>query len=93
MNKVLKDPLAVKNAERGQVFKKGPLPLGEFKAPSYDNRTSCSVSAGDDYGIGHRQPIGKEKASPMTSGPIPQSAHAFSPDKIFDDKTPEDQKG
>lgn len=90
MVKALKDPLAVKNAERGQTYKKGPLPLGEFKAPSYDNRTSCSVSAGDDYGIGHRTPVGTEKASPMKSGPIPQSSYSFKPEEIFNK---EDMKG
>ena len=34
-----------------------------FKAPSYDNRTSCSIPGGDDYGNGFRTPVGKEKAS------------------------------
>lgn len=88
--KALKDPLHPKKVERGQDYKKGPLPLEEFKAPSYDNRTSCSVSAGDDYGIGHRMPIGKEKASNLTSGPIPQHSYSFEPEHIFDK---EDKKG
>lgn len=83
-NKVLHNPIGVKKEERGQEYKHGPLPIGEFKAPSYDNRTSCSVSAGDDYGIGHRTPVGKEKASPITSGPIPQSSHCFETKEIFD---------
>lgn len=55
-----------------------------FKAPSYDNRTSCSISAGDDYGIGFRTPVGKEKASGLSSGPIPQKAQAYDPHVIFD---------
>lgn len=76
MNKVLKDPIAVKEREDGKYE-------WSFKAPSYDNRTSCSIPGGNDYGIGHREPVGKFKASPLTSGPIPQSAHAFSPDEIF----------
>lgn len=44
----------------------------DFKAPSYDNRTSCSVGAGDDYGVGFKQSTGKFRASSMESGPIPQ---------------------
>ena len=44
----------------------------DFKAPSYDNRTSDSISAGNDYGVGFNQPFGKMKASGMASGPIPQ---------------------
>jgi hypothetical protein len=84
MNKVLKDPIGVKKkTTEGQKE-------WSFKAPSYDNRTSCSVSAGDDYGIGYRTPVGKEKASGIESGPVPQKSHAFSPKEIFHG---EDQKG
>ena len=31
-----------------------------FDAPSYDERSSCFVNAGDHYGVGHRQPVGHE---------------------------------
>lgn len=55
----------------------------EFKAPSYDNRTSCSMKAGNDYGVGFRTPIGKDKASSMKSGPIPQESYSFSPDDVM----------
>jgi hypothetical protein len=84
MNKVLKDMLAVKSKKMdGQKE-------WSFKAPSYDNRTSCSVSAGDDYGIGVRTPVGKEAAGSLESGPIPMKSHMFSPKEIFDG---EDSKG
>lgn len=86
MNKVLKDPIAPKQK------KDGDYPF-EFKAPSYDNRTSCSISAGNDYGVGFRVPVGKEKAGSIESGPIPQKASAFSPDEIFYGKNAEDKKG
>ena len=46
----------------------------DFKAPSYDNRSSCSIAAGNDYGMGFNQPIGKMKASSMKEGPIPQES-------------------
>lgn len=29
-----------------------------FNQPDYDKRTSCFVRAGDDHGIGKRQPVG-----------------------------------
>ena len=90
MEKVLRDPIGVKGVQRGQTDRRGPIPPGEFRAPSYDNRTSCSVSAGDNYGVGHRVPVGKESAGSLESGPIPQKARAFSPDEIFHG---EDQKG
>jgi hypothetical protein len=86
VNKVLKDPIAPKKKEDGNY----PF---EFKAPSYDNRSSCSISAGNDYGIGFRTPVGKDRAGPITSGPIPQEAQAFSPDEIFYGNNPEDKKG
>lgn len=34
-----------------------------FDQPPYDERTSCYVNAGTINGVGHRQPVGKEKAS------------------------------
>ena len=83
MDKVLKDPIAPKQR------KDGNYPF-TFNAPSYDNRHSCSMKAGNDYGVGFRTPVGKEKAGSMGSGPIPQKSNAFSPDRIFDH---EDKKG
>jgi hypothetical protein len=74
-----KDPIAPKKREDGAY----PF---EFKAPTYDNRTSCSISAGNDYGVGFTQPVGKEAASPITSGPILQQAKCFSPYEIFENQ-------
>jgi len=91
-NKVLQDPIAVKQRINGKEE-------WSFHAPSYDNRTSNSIPAGNDYGVGHRQPTGTFKCSSMESGPIPQKAHCFSPNEIFDKSTgkvrvdKEDKKG
>lgn len=76
MKKPFHDPIAPKGKRDGEY----PF---EFKAPSYDNRTSCSMRAGDDYGVGFRTPVGKEKASPITSGPIVQKAKCFSPADVM----------
>lgn len=84
MNKVLKDPIAPKQRVDGSY----PF---EYKAPSYDNRTSSSISAGNDYGVGFRTPIGKDKPRSLDAGPIPQEAKCFSPDEIF--YGGEDKKG
>lgn len=84
MNKVLKDPIAPKERVNGRFE-------WSYKAPSYDNRTSSSISAGNYYGIGHRTPVGKESAGPMKSGPIPQESRCFSPDEVF--YGDEDKKG
>ena len=83
MVKVLNDPIAPRERKDGQFE-------WSFKAPSYDNRTSSSIPAGDYYGTGYRTPVGKEKASAMSSGPIPQESKCFSPSEIF---SHEDKKG
>ena len=36
-----------------------------FKAPSYDNRSGPKVAAGDYYGTGFKQPVGKIRSSTM----------------------------
>ena len=76
LNKPFKDRLAVREKTNGRKE-------WSFKAPSYDNRTSGSIPAGDYYGIGRTEPFGKFKAAPMSEGPIPQSVKAFSPNEIF----------
>jgi hypothetical protein len=47
-----KDPIAVKEGKKV----KNPW---NFDQPSYDERTSCYVNAGTNYGVGHRQPVGR----------------------------------
>lgn len=51
-----KDPLAIKDAPKKE---KSPW---DFTAPPYDERSSCFISAGDHYGVGHKQPVGLHKA-------------------------------
>lgn len=85
MDKVLKDPIGVKRRVTETQTE------WTFNAPSYDNRTSCSISAGNDYGVGFRVAVGKETAGPIGSGPIPQTSRCFSPEEIFYGR--EDQKG
>lgn len=83
MKKPFKDPIAVREKENGMY-------PWSYKAPSKDMAHSGSLSAGNNYGLGHRQPVGKEKASGVASGPIPQSSKCFSPNEIF---YGEDKKG
>lgn len=58
--------------------KSGKYPW-DFKAPSYDNRSSCSMEAGNDYGIGFRQPVGTHTTSGIESGPIPMQSKCWDP--------------
>lgn len=86
MNKVLKDPIAVKKKVNG-------IYPWSFIAPTKDGAHSGCLSAGNDYGVGHRQPVGTFKTSSMASGPIPQESKKFSPDEIFYGKNAEDKRG
>ncbi|HAM53738.1 MAG TPA: hypothetical protein DCP92_24730 [Nitrospiraceae bacterium] len=83
MNKVLKSPIAPKE-------KKDGIYPWTYNAPTKDQAHSGYLCAGNKYGVGFRNPMGKEHCGSMESGPIPQKAHAFSPDEVFDG---EDKKG
>lgn len=83
MNKVLKDPTAPRKKENGFY-------PWSFNAPTKDQSHSGCLPAGNDYGVGFRTPVGKERAGSMESGPIPQSSKCFSPDEIFNK---EDRRG
>lgn len=66
-----KDPAAIKKQDPQDRPKDGKNSPWDFRCPQYDERTSCFINAGTHYGVGHRQPTGKESASDMTKGPIP----------------------
>ena len=51
-----KNPIAVKEGKKI----KSPW---NFDQPPYDERTSCFVNAGTNYGVGHKTPVGKFEAS------------------------------
>ena len=55
INSKFHDPIAPKKPEK----KKSPW---NFNQPHYDERSSCFVNAGSNYGVGHKQPVGKFKA-------------------------------
>lgn len=68
MKKHFKDALAIK--ER--------LSSRNFAAPSKEKATTGRfMSAGDNYGVGHRQPISGEGSK---ESPIPQKSMCFSAD-------------
>lgn len=83
MDKVLSDRTAPK-AKRNGIYP------WDYAAPTKDQAHSGFLSAGDDYGIGTRVPVGTEKVTSMKEGPIPQKSHCFSPKEIFNG---EDKRG
>lgn len=71
--KDFKDATAVKECKTSQ----------NFVAPTKEKATTGRfMSAGDDYGVGHRTPIGGFKASGIMSGPIPMKSKRMNPDEI-----------
>jgi hypothetical protein len=83
MKKMLADPTAPKQKKNGMY-------PWDYAAPTKDQSHSGFLSAGNDYGTGHRNPVGKDKASSYDSGPIPQQSKCFSPNEIFKS---EDKRG
>lgn len=57
-----KDALEIKEGHK-------PKKPWSFECPPYDERTSCFVNAGTNYGVGHKTPVGKFNAS--NKGAIP----------------------
>lgn len=58
-----KDPLAIKHQDPKDKPKDGKNSPWDFTCPQYDQRSSCFVNAGTYYGVGHKQPVGKDKIS------------------------------
>lgn len=45
----------------------------DFNMPPYDQRSSCAIKAGTDYGVGPRQPVGHD-GNPKKEG-VPFGRH------------------
>lgn len=73
MKKTFKDPIAY-TERKSSMF---------GKAPTKEQATTGRfMDMGDTYGVGFRQPVGKEKASDAAN-PIPQRAECFLPDQAI----------
>ena len=71
--KPFKDPIAPRQKKSSY----------DFVAPNKEQATTGRfMPPGDDYGIGFRTPVGKEKARGMASGPIPQKSKCVDPNEI-----------
>lgn len=75
MKSGFKDPIASKNQKPKDTNMEKNNPIWDFSCPQYDERSSCYIKAGTDYGIGHKQPIGhkdnpKQRVDTMPFGKI-----------------------
>jgi hypothetical protein len=77
-----KDPIAPPEGKH----KKSPW---DFRAPLYDERTSCYVDAGSHYGIGHKNPVGhkgpaKQRVDTMPFGRPNTLKTSYVPPEMLD---------
>lgn len=65
-----KDPLSIKSQKPPYAPQEAKNSPWDFRQPHYDERSSCYVKAGTDYGVGHRQPVGHSGACKPYGVPI-----------------------
>lgn len=58
-----KDRAAIKKEDRKPPSEDMRQLIWNFAQPRYDDRSDGSMNAGTHYGVGIRQPVGKEKCS------------------------------
>ncbi len=58
MKSRFKDPAAIRKQEPKDKPVDGKNSPWDFRCPQYDQRSSCFVNAGTDYGVAKAQPVG-----------------------------------
>jgi len=58
MKSGFKEPNAIKGQKPQDKPVDGKKSPWDFSCPQYDQRSSCFVNAGTNYGVGHKQPVG-----------------------------------
>lgn len=72
--KVLHDPIAYKTRTACK----------EFAAPTKEQATTGRyMDAGDNYGVGYKTPVGRDRPRSVAQGPIPQEASCFRCDEAI----------
>lgn len=73
MKKFLENPIAPR--KRDATY--------DFAAPTKEEATTGRfMCAGDNYGVGFRNPVGKEEASHIMDGPIPFGCERVNPNDL-----------
>ena len=71
-----------KDPARSNIKEENKKSPWNFDQPPYDERTSCYVNAGSEYGVGKTQPVGR-KGNPKTTAPcLPANQHNLESDHI-----------
>ena len=58
----------------------------DFMKPSYDQARAGNIYAGDDYGSGFTNPVGKFKADGINSSPVPQKSFRYPAHECIDEQ-------
>lgn len=66
-----KDPIEPRQKKEGET-------PWNWKCPAYDERSSCYMQAGTDYGVGFNQPVGHKGSATMKGG-VPSGARTTMP--------------
>lgn len=73
MKKAFSDPARIKSQKPQDKPVDGKNSPWDFRCPQYDQRSSCFVNAGTDYGTGFKQPVGHTGNPKMTADTLPQN--------------------
>lgn len=76
MKKPFKNPIEPREKKNG-IFP------WSFAAPSKDQSMSGTLSAGDNYGVGFNQPVGKKQASSVNESVVPQKSFRVNPNDLI----------
>lgn len=55
-----KDPIAIKGQKPQDKPQDGKNSPWDFSCPQYDQRSSSFINAGTHYGVGTKQPVGRQ---------------------------------
>jgi hypothetical protein len=82
MKNPFKDPIAY--SKREVPFSYDDRVRAPFKKPSKEQATTGRfMQMGDEYGVGYRTPVGKEKPRNLDQGPILQNSECYNPDEMI----------
>lgn len=74
MKSGFKDPVIIKKQspkDKPEGYPKGNKDPWDFRCPQYDERSSCFVKAGTEYGLAHKQPVGHQGDPKMRVDVLP----------------------
>lgn len=75
-------PLKPKKEEAKAEPIPGKNKVWNYSQPHYDNRSSCFINAGTDYGVGHNQPVGHAGAPKQKVPALPTHVITHRADEI-----------